>query len=223
MNREILFKAKRVDKNEWIEGDLIHGYGDKKGKMYILPTTIFMSKDCHYLAGWEVIPETVSQFINQYDINGDKIFEGDYNEDGLCVKWCSICNGFEFALIDMPTKDICIPCNRCDGNYFYADITDFVVRGNIHDDNNENDKVIPSFDVSQKNKLISYLTSEIDDVKRIIDERAKICNLDEKEKENLYNHDNIPFDDWNDRENHMYDLGKYNELIHVLKEITSGS
>ena len=63
-----------------------------------------------------------------------KIFEGDYDSDGNCIVWCDNCNGFEFAQLDVPTKDICIPCHRCDGNFFFSDqINDFEIVGNVAD------------------------------------------------------------------------------------------
>ena len=62
-NREILFRGKRADNGEWVEGDLVWlKDGDKKA-LYI------------YGKG-EVIPETVGQFTGLY-ANGKKIFEGD--------------------------------------------------------------------------------------------------------------------------------------------------
>jgi len=34
----------------------------------------------------------------------------------------------------VPTKDICISCHRCDGNFFFEDhINDFEIVGNVAD------------------------------------------------------------------------------------------
>ena len=134
MKREILFKARRIDTGEWVEGDLIHGFGRKYGRMFILPLTNIYPKGCNELDGWEVDTKTVSQFINKIDKNGKKIFEGDFDNDGNCVVWCDNCNGFEFAQLDVPTKDIWIPCHRCDGNFFFGDhINNFEIVGNVAD------------------------------------------------------------------------------------------
>ena len=77
--RPFLFRAKRADNSEFVEGDLIHGVSVKRGKMYILPivSNLAYLKGCDPLDGYEVIPETVTQFTGVTDKNGIKIFEGD--------------------------------------------------------------------------------------------------------------------------------------------------
>ena len=77
--RPFLFRAKRADNGEFVEGDLIHGVSVKKGKMYILPivSNLAYLKGCDPLDGYEVTPETVTQFTGVTDKNGTKIFEGD--------------------------------------------------------------------------------------------------------------------------------------------------
>ena len=80
MKREILFRGKRVDTGEWVEGDLIHGVNHKKGKVFILEIkggVQSLSSGIDPIDGWSVIPETVGQFTGLTDKNGDKIFEGD--------------------------------------------------------------------------------------------------------------------------------------------------
>ena len=135
MKREIVFKGKLSHSKEWVEGNLIIA---QNGNPYIIPYDVFEPDGHHLIIDSDnpfwVDEDTVSQFINQTDKKGKKIFEGDFDNDGNCVFWCENCNGFEFAQLDVPTKDICIPCHRCDGNFFFGDhINDFEIIGNIAD------------------------------------------------------------------------------------------
>ena len=77
--REILFRGKRVDNGEWIEGYLLNAkwYLDDSPQTMIFPpnATVYPGSEISY---WEdVIPETVDQFTELLDIEGHKIFEGD--------------------------------------------------------------------------------------------------------------------------------------------------
>lgn len=66
--REILFRGKRTDNGEWVEGAL-----DNFDKA----STRILSKNRRSLWNISVIPETIGQFAGITDDNGKKIFEGD--------------------------------------------------------------------------------------------------------------------------------------------------
>lgn len=78
--REILFRGKRKDNGEWVEGFLCKKYFAElpHDRYAIMFKTEYDPKRWNpdYMTA-EIIPETVGQFTGMTDKNGEKMFEGD--------------------------------------------------------------------------------------------------------------------------------------------------
>ncbi len=125
--REILFRGKRKDNGEWVEGDLLtHGVDYE---------TAIRVHNTNELGGGvviSVIPKTVGQFTGLTDLDGKKIFEGDiveyiYEYERFIVAWddMNAC----FALTIQKGGRTSYDYN----NYTMDDTHELDVIGNIHD------------------------------------------------------------------------------------------
>ena len=76
--REILFKAKRLDNGEWVEGNLFWQMYDGVTTLCIQTEPINANDYGDIIGDWYMVdPETVCQYTGITDKNGVKIFDGD--------------------------------------------------------------------------------------------------------------------------------------------------
>ena len=144
--REILFRGKRKDNGEWVEGSIVVSQDRiNYGKCYMTSSVCDFSygdnEDRIRLGCFvEVIPDTVCQFTGLRDKNGKKIFEGDIVNQNR--------NGFDTLYVTIFTdKDVggcgcCYPSFDGIGFVFESvkgtranifDLYPLEVVGNIHD------------------------------------------------------------------------------------------
>lgn len=121
----ILFRGKRKDNGDWIEGFYIQimSFGNEYHCIFEAPNIDSFND----LNDYKAIPETVGQFTGLLDKSGTKIFESDilsYNGSNYRVEFM---NGSWVVVPNRKTKGI---------EFLYYCLQDLEIIGNIHDNPN---------------------------------------------------------------------------------------
>lgn len=122
--RDILFRGKRLDNGEWVDGNLFAP--DKVSRMDA-PTEILVGTNIVRIS-YEVDPATVGQYTGLMDMAGRRIFEGDLvSKNGkrmFVVEYSSDIASFMAYPMD---DGLSTPCMNT------GTMRDYQIVGNIHD------------------------------------------------------------------------------------------
>ena len=124
--REILFRGKRIDNGEWVEGYYIPI--EERAHIVLEADTMCMDAECgdFYAVEWyQVDPETVCQYTGLTDKNGKKIFEGD-----ICKHRSNYSGDFIISVVTFTDGQFLV---MADNNSGFNLSEKLEVIGNIHD------------------------------------------------------------------------------------------
>ena len=123
LKRDIVFRGKRVDNGQWVEGSLIC-------EDVIVGKIVDFEEDYFTTEFWyRVDPETVGQFTGRYDKNDKEIFERDIvvNKNIHGKKWI-VEYRTDSEYVGFVLKEI-----GTNGISLFTSWNDIEVIGNIHD------------------------------------------------------------------------------------------
>ena len=126
--REILFRGKRVDNGEWIQGDIV--------QFPVHGVVRIVEQEPSYKDA-EVDSDTVGQYTGLTDKNGKKIFEGDILK---IYPDCDYCEDYSISTVYSYNGVLCVDYRGDDFDStalgFINDVNDdadFEIIGNIYD------------------------------------------------------------------------------------------
>lgn len=129
--REIKFRGKRKDTDEWVYGDLVRNV---EGAFAVVPPyKMDMNNIC---SDYEVSPETVGQFTGLHDTNGKEIYEGDILQ--YIGRGADIVGKIYYREVTFKEGSFCIYCKDLNihspiSGYITNGVLGWDVVGNIHD------------------------------------------------------------------------------------------